>query len=473
MGIAHRRTVFRLAPAWLTLLWALLAAAADVRSESASDPLIDAPLDSSEEAGPDLATGPRDLLELVGVEASHFRFLVDGRDVDVNEQDTVLRFLYAVGRFMPADTERWAAESFDPAEQAAEPQRARGELFRLRGRVTRVVVEHPVPELVERLGADRYYRCTLELDGDAGTAEVFASAVPKAWTADAPLDERASAYGMFLKWAADGPARPVFAAARVAWHPQGVLGDLGMDTGLFDEVENRREITTAERECFYQLLSAAGRAPAADLIERTRRDPQHDYSVVSLFNDPETQHGELVALTGTAREAKRIYVGDADVQQRFGIDHYFQIEIFTADSQGNPIVFCVRELPPGMPEGSQIDEPVRIPGFFFKTWAYRTPRADPENPDRKQLAPMLIGRQPLWLRPLQQTGSSGGIVAAMLFVAAIVGLCLAVWRFHRSDARFHREVLAQHIAPKLNVPLDDIVAADRPATAPPAERREL
>ena len=39
-----------------------------------------------------------------------------------------------------------------------------------------------------------------------------------------------------------------------------------------------------------------------------------------------------------------------------------ELEIFTADSQGNPITFNVLELPADMPKGATIQEDVRIAG---------------------------------------------------------------------------------------------------------------
>src|SRR5690606_19402810 len=109
---------------------------------------------------------------------------------------------------------------------------------------------------------------------------------------------------------------------RLSWHPEGLLGDLGMDMGQFDFVQNRSPIQAEERECFYQLLAAAGRAKPQELFRLTDRPPDDDYSVVPLFNEPEQQHGKLVALTGTARRAMLVKLHEeqeAEIIQRFGI----------------------------------------------------------------------------------------------------------------------------------------------------------
>jgi hypothetical protein len=304
----------------------------------------------------------------------------------------------------------------------------------------------------------RYYRCQFELAEERGAATLFAVTVPKHWPIGAPMRERATALGLFLKWGVvdPRPAEPVFAAERVAWHPATVLGDLEMDVGLFDDVENRTQITSRDRECFYQLLSAAGRAGANELARRTERPEGQDFSVVPLFNAPDTQHGELAAFTGTARRALKVLVSDPDVRKRFGIDHYYQIEIITEDSQSNPLVFCVRELPPGMPEGPNILEPVRIPGFFFKTWAYALPQLNPDDKPRRQLAPMLIGKAPLWLRTETKENPYAQGIAAGLFVAAIVGVWLAVWRFNRGDRKFQKQVIDKKFEPQPGQSLNNL-----------------
>ena len=112
------------------------------------------------------------------------------------------------------------------------------------------------------------------------------------------------------------------------------------------------------------------------------------FSVAPLFNEPANQVGELVLLEGTVRRVTRVDVGKtsdgaaSDVARRFGIDHYYELDLFTDDSQNNPIVVCVRELPPGFPVGDGLHEPVRVAGLFFKSWSFESRRATlPIAPD--------------------------------------------------------------------------------------------
>jgi hypothetical protein len=282
------------------------------------------------------------------------------------------------------------------------------------------------------------------------------------------MSEEVSAHAFLLKFARNETgnekvdettgAVPAFAAQRVAWHV-GELGEQGMDVGLFDLVKNKAPILAQEYECFYQLLTAVGRMNADELYRQTARKPEQDYSVVPLFNDAAQQHGKLVALTGTARRAMLVKLDpqrEAEAIERFGFDHYYQVEIFTADSQSNPLVFCVRELPEGMKQGPNIYELVRIPGFFFKTWAYDIEGTDEQPVDGKQLAPMLIGHRPVLLHRPSTHNPYTGAIAGGLFLAFLGGLGIAIWLWNRSDRNFRQRAIARRFEPEHDSSLNEL-----------------
>jgi hypothetical protein len=139
-----------------------------------------------------------------------------------------------------------------------------------------------------------------------------------------------------------------------------------------------------------------------------------------------------------------VLVEDQDVRERFGITHYYQVAMFTEDSQGNPVFFCVRELPEGMPSGDspRYGETVRVAGFFFKSWSYRIEipmglRNDPKAPaPQKQLAPLLLGRDLVWYpATAPQRNTLAGAIGVGLFCVAVAVVWIAVWRFNRDDRR--------------------------------------
>jgi hypothetical protein len=213
------------------------------------------------------------------------------------------------------------------------------------------------------------------------------------------------------------------------------------------------------------LGAAAGRTAPGELAtqaaEDLRRTGKERFSVVPLFNDPVNQQGRLVVLSGTARQVIPVRVSDEDVLSRFGIDRYYQVFLFTEDSQSNPVVFCVRELPEGMPlgEGTQFGEPVTVAGFFFNTWAYRNRRlgAGTATEEEWQLAPLLIGRDLQW-RGGDKPASNPylGAIAGGLFVVALTGVWLALLRYSRGDKKFREKTIARQFALDSGVSLDEI-----------------
>ena len=157
----------------------------------------------------------------------------------------------------------------------------------------------------------------------------------------------------------------------------------------------------------------------------------------------------------------RILVDDPDVVDRLGIDHYYQIALFTEDSQHNPLVFCVRELPAGMPTGAgpQFAESITVAGFFFNTWAYRSRQRANAAGARSawRLAPLLIGREPIW-RPRRES-SRNPLVAAIaggLFILLLVGVWLALWRWGRGDRRFRDRTLSGPLGTGSGVAPDEL-----------------
>jgi hypothetical protein len=381
----------------------------------------------------------------------YFGGFVEDEALSEDELQKMWKVLLRVGQFRTLNLERWARQGDQWPFMLKDPITYRGEAFEIRGQARRV---RPIPldaDAKARYGFENLYRIDL-LARDGTVVAIYTTTIPKGWPLDAPMDEPASASGILIKWA-DYPGevrRLVFVAPRMAWHPKTLLGKLGMDEGLFDTITNRRPITAEERECFYQLLAAArrtkphqleaeafaqlkrlaenlernksaydGNQQQKALIERqlTRARERRDY-VVPLFNDPDRQLGKLVMFEGDARRCVEVRVDDADIRERFGIDRYYEIAMFTDDSQGNPLTFCVLELPEGMPLGEDIYARMRIAGFFLKSWAYPQGIGG-SNIDgtRQQLAPLILGRDArLFARPT----AGGGIVVGSIVVGAVV-----------------------------------------------------
>lgn len=225
--------------------------------------------------------------------------------------------------------------------------------------------------------------------------------------------------------------------------------------------------------------------------------PSRPYSVVPLFLTPESQVGRLVRIEGVARRAQRIQVTDPEIVGRLGIRYYYEVWIFTDDSQDYPIVCCLRELPEKMPVGSDICEYVRVPAFFFKTWAFdsqstlaeRARRAretmkaeaaangkgapaktDGETGKGEELrgmqppSPMLIGQKLIWVRdamsPERQQDFS--VIAIGFFGCTIFGVWFGLWQFRRGDLKFKMSGYAPKYEPEGGISLNDLALETAP-----------
>ena len=419
------------------------------------------------ESRPLVAAGPREIFKLRGIGPEQFDRLVDGRPWHEDEEDVLLKLMHSIGRdFQGVDVKQWSHGTFRSSDIGENPGAYRGEVFHISGRVTRVEAREPDTELAKTLELNRYYRCDFVFGEPPERATVFSRTIPKAWKVGKKIDELGDAYGHFLKQGNDdtGGEVPTFVARRIAWYPSTPLGRLGMDCGLLDDVrmgtpgvkgsdhpavavkENpaRLRITADHRECFYQMLDAVDRAAPGELTrlaaeELESRGEEHS-SVEPLFHRPGQQQGRLMAFSGVVRRVLRVRVSDEDIVSRFGIDHYYQLYLFTDDSQGNPLVFCVRRLPPGMPTGDGPDfrERVSVAGFFLKTWAYRIerPRDVAESDMEYQFAPLLIGQEPEW----QPTVAAEKRPFAGLAAGLAVVLVLLVWLVLRRTGRGDRQL---------------------------------
>ena len=128
-------------------------------------------------------------------------------------------------------------------------------------------------------------------------------------------------------------------------------------------------------------------------------------------------------------------------------------------------MFCVRELPPGLSIGDGLHEPVRIAGFFFKSWSFRSRRAaiadakgeTPADAEMRQFAPLVIGRSPIVLEVAEPTDrNSFGVVAAGIFVLLLGGFWAAGWWLAREDRRFVRGTLAERYSLPEGKSLNDL-----------------
>ncbi|HWA98138.1 MAG TPA: hypothetical protein VG713_06580, partial [Pirellulales bacterium] len=338
---------------------------------------------------------------------------------------------------------RWRETKLPWSQWTERAESLRGQVYQFTGVVRRITVEHPSDEQAARFDLEQYYRCEIDTNG-GGPAVVYALKAPAEWKLDQPLEVRGGARAIFVKLAGAAPdaIEPVFVAERIAWYPDTVLGHLGMDVGLFAGVADRTPLSIDDTECFYELLAAVERANTRELMNLTREETvEHPrYPVAPLFNEPEKHHGELLALSGTARRIVEIQVEPGDFTKALGIERYYEIDFFAPQSQGNPITYCVRELPRGVERGENLSVDLRIAGFFFKVWSYRLGEKDGKA--QFQLAPMIVGREPtILVVPPADTGFS--TIVMVLLVVGMIGVAAGVWWLNRGDRQARRKEATQ------------------------------
>jgi hypothetical protein len=400
-------------------------------------------------AAPASPASGRELLGQFGIDTKP---LADGRPLNAQETATLLRVLYRWGghpakgaesfeinTFSLLQAERVARRDAEKLDFARQSDRLRGEFFTFTGRVVSIEPVRCAPQLADRFDFTEYYRCRLMLPSNR-PAVIYAREVPQAWRQGAKPGELGGALAVYLKLL-PGDEGPLFAAQRIAWYPPTPLGELRMDVGLLDSLQDRKPLGRDEHEAFYQALAAVGRAPAGSLMRLADKQLQASgraaSSVVPLFNRPQAERGRLVVLRGTARRAIKIFIDDAEMVARLGVDHYYEIGLFTEDSQDNPLVVCVPELPPGMPPGEDFRylEEIRVAGFFLKVWSYRSARMDQGKP-LSQLAPLVMAQTPVWhAAPPPPRAPIPAVISAGLF---LIGLFLAAWMVWQTKASYSR-----------------------------------
>jgi hypothetical protein len=443
------------------------------------------------------AADARQMLEYYGIDESQLSRLVDGVPMEEGNE-TLIKILYRMPQISSMQMLGWTRDDISFDELIADPTEFRAEVLPLRGRVKfidPVDLAAKYPEMAQRWEFAKYYRVTFELDDSPYPVLIFVrrfglnsefAPLPDRWVKaaaeGAPLDERASCQGMFLKLGGDSAGylregetadgeddqpRLLFAAQRVAWHPDNrngaeqvsddlvLLGDAGMDVGLLDTVRMGGPLETQDREAFYQMLDAM-----RVIEEKDVKRPPIDNRFEAMMEDPRGLQGKFVTMKGVAHRATRLRVKDPDIAKRLGIDHYYEVYVFVALDQSivftkskdsreglrytnaYPIVFCVRSLPPGMEEGENIHERVKISGFFFKLYEYRTAYAAQQNEDTKQRSPMIIGLAPELIPDEEGAGGYAQVILGVCFVVALVAIWLLIWFFGRGDKKFNESSIA-------------------------------
>ncbi len=403
--------------------------------------------------------GPREFLTRYGIVASQWESFLDGEALSGAEEEVLVRLLYLYSRFGQDNVEAWADRGLALPDLAELPADHRGKIVALRGTVQRASAVKLLPEVATRFEFAQYYQVQLQL-GPELDATVYCRVVPAAWKLDAEMDERASAYGLFLKVGDEQGGSPLLLVTdRLAWLPAQprpelgatpahvALASLGVDVGRLQAVgkERRTGLTAVDREPFYQVLAALGNDEAA-----ARLKPQSSLDLGALLKEPQQHAGVVLPVRGLARRVVRVDVPDLDIRRRFGIDHYFEVDLslplehtikLGADPKAKnqavtyensfPATICVRELPAGLSVGDDVRQSIESGAVFFKLWLYQSGYT--QEAGLAQPAPLFLARS---VRVVTQAEQSSFwpdvVVGTAMATVALVFIGIVLW-YRASD----------------------------------------
>ena len=414
---------------------------------------------------PEASGGFREVLEITGVTPQQLAAL-SNTEITVANGEILAQLVRRLEQH-EADLARWTLPKQMLTAELV------GELIELEGTAEQVEAVLVPAEIAERLEVQELSCSRVKL-GDGNLVTVLSTNIPQRWDSSQPFAEPVSLRGVLLR-AGD---EPLLLTTHLRWFPTSglpsgklLLARFGMDASLWDDIGQRSPFVSPEKgreaEAFYACLAALKRVPTAELAKLTLENiariasasssaetklekqiaasineqaERGLSSVAPLFLEPERQVGELVRIEGAARRAVRISVDEKDrLAASQPIDEYFELEVFTADSQNFPLVCCVTSLPAGFPTGDAIRADVRLNGVFFKSWRYRS-RKVVDGPgetatQQRRYTPVVLGASVTWLQQVPAGQSWWGlVVGGAIFAAMIFGLARMVMSF-RQDRR--------------------------------------
>jgi hypothetical protein len=431
-------------------------------------------------------SGVREILEKYDIADSQLAGFFNGEPLTPSQEDVLIRILFRLPRIGYESIHKWRKPELTLDQLVADTATHRLEVIPLKGRLRAVEQREVAPELAVRLEMKHYHLARIHLTDLGYEAVVAVRRIPQHWLVAAELDEPVTLDGIYLK-VLDQEADPpqlLFAARRIQWQPdrpvpemdigpdQLRLAALGLDLTLLEDLKlsNRREMGDLDREPQYQLLDLVGRTPAAKFVA----DPSKSIDVVELLKEPEKHQGELVSVYGFAQRITKIIVQDPDIRTRFGITHYYEIDVGVSlgdktihfvdpkkptkeelekanapatdkpdekkteaekkaaagpvFNNDYPVTVCVRELAPGLEPADAMRDLVHIHGIFMKTWAYRNAKlAQYEN--KLQVAPLVIGKIAHRVVPAKVHNWVSDVLVGLSMCLAALIIGVVIWWF--------------------------------------------
>ena len=164
--------------------------------------------------------------------------------------------------------------------------------------------------------------------------------------------------------------------------------EVGSDVSLaaspmaLSQVQDDTVFRSSDRMAWFEIWETLQKngAPTSGKAQRV--------SFSQVYGQPKSFRGRPVRIDGTLRRLEYV---EAPANE-LGIDGYWQGWLEPADGPASPVVVYFLEIPPNIPQGLAIFEPIGVRGFFFKRWAYSAQ-------DTVRLAPLIMAAAPDWSPP--------------------------------------------------------------------------
>jgi hypothetical protein len=424
---------------------------------------------------------PREYFDLLGFDASHWRNFYADSPLGPNDTSPIARLMYLADRFNTPLLDAWRARGATWEKLLADPPSQQAEVLRLRGTATKIERVEVLPELQRRFDLKYYYRVDFVDDGHPSAPPhciLFVRDVPaelfdgKKDVVD--LSEPIGVDGIFVKRVKpedvkleDREPSFVFVSRRLGWYPnttstrldepksQGLLAQNGFDIGLLESIRERNgrplDDGDGDLDAFYGMMAAANKASESKALP-----PASPLQLETALTQPKALAGRFVKLKGIARRVTEIGDLSPAVQNWLGTDHYYEIDMFVGvdkpvsikQSSGDetplkfgyeyPITICTTRLPAELKPSEKILEHIAVEGFFYRLWAYDSDYATGAH--RKQLSPLIFATSTSKVITSTPRESSGGILAAIVTCAGILGFAIWYWRAQQKDLAHGRKL---------------------------------
>jgi hypothetical protein len=149
-----------------------------------------------------------------------------------------------------------------------------------------------------------------------------------------------------------------------------------------------------------------------------------------LIQRPNKFRGKLVTVELTVRQAFR--QEDLSPHAPAGFDKLYELRGWPTANDGWIYYIITPELPPGFPEGAEIQQTVRVYGYFFRVLGYHPGKAKPDA--RPVPAPLIIGRVE-WIPKAVPTANPGEATLSYIVLAVGGAILLSVIGYWFIEAR--------------------------------------